>query len=144
MLKNGGAGERPIAITERLADVLQDFIENTRKGVVDDYGRKPLFTTSRGRMRRSTFRRVVYRTTARCFRNEPCPGCTGADDNKCLEAASPHPICRGSITHFFTEDIPLEIVGDRVNVSRDVLNKHYDRRSEEVKLEERRGYLDNI
>jgi hypothetical protein len=31
-----------------------------------------------------------------------------------------------------------------MNVSRDVLDKHYDRRSEEVKLEQRRGYLDNI
>lgn len=31
-----------------------------------------------------------------------------------------------------------------MNVGRDVLDKHYDRRSEEVKLEQRRGYLDNI
>jgi hypothetical protein len=35
-------------------------------------------------------------------------------------------------------------VGDRMNVSRDVLDKHYDKRSAEVKLEQRRGYLDNI
>jgi hypothetical protein len=27
-------------------------------------------------------------------------------------------------------------------VSRDVIDKHHDRRSEEVKLEQRRGYLD--
>jgi len=35
-------------------------------------------------------------------------------------------------------------VSDRMDVSRDVLDKHYDRRSEEVKLEQRRGYLDHI
>jgi hypothetical protein len=29
-------------------------------------------------------------------------------------------------------------------VSRDVLDQHYDRRSEEVKLEQRREYLEDI
>jgi hypothetical protein len=57
---------------------------------------------------------------------------------------SPHAIRRGSITHFLTEDVPTEVVSDRMNVSRDVLEQHYDRRSEEVKLEQRRGYLENI
>ncbi|MFC7059185.1 hypothetical protein [Halovenus salina] len=56
----------------------------------------------------------------------------------------PHAIRRGSITHFLSQDVPVEIVGDRMNVSRDVLDKHYDKRSEEVKLEQRRGYLDNV
>lgn len=31
-----------------------------------------------------------------------------------------------------------------MDVSRKVLDKHYDKRSEEVRLEQRRGYLDNI
>jgi hypothetical protein len=57
---------------------------------------------------------------------------------------SPHSIRRGSITHFLSQDVPVEIVGDRMDVSRDVLDKHYDKRSEEVKLEQRRGYLDKI
>lgn len=143
-LKNGGTGERPIAITEGFAEVLQDFIENRRLEITDEYGREPLLTTSHGRMTRTNIRRIVYRITAPCFRNEPCPGCTGAEEKKCPESVSPHPIRRGSITHFLTKDIPTEIVSDRMNVSRDVLDKHYDRRSEEVKLEQRRGYLDNI
>lgn len=143
-LKNGGAGERPIAITESFAEILQEFIENTRQDITDEYGREPLFTTSHGRLCRNSIRRAVYRVTAPCFRNEPCPECTGRDENKCPEAVSPHPIRRGSITHFLTKDIPTEIVSDRMNVSRDILDKHYDRRSEEVKLEQRRGYLDNI
>jgi hypothetical protein len=40
--------------------------------------------------------------------------------------------------------VPVEVIGDRMNVSRDILDKHYDERSEEMKLEQRRGYLDNI
>ena len=57
---------------------------------------------------------------------------------------SPHDIRRGSITHFLTEDVPEKVVSDRMNVGQNVLDKHYDKRSEEVKVEQRRGYLDNI
>jgi hypothetical protein len=35
-------------------------------------------------------------------------------------------------------------VSDRINVSRKVLDKHYDKRSEEVKLEQRRSFLGNV
>ena len=31
-----------------------------------------------------------------------------------------------------------------MNVGQDVLDKHYDRRSEEVKVEQRRAYLDDV
>jgi hypothetical protein len=106
--------------------------------------REPLFATRHGRMVRQTIRAIVYKTTAPCFRNEPCDGRTGSDSKKCPEAVSPHAIRRGSSTHFLTEGVPVEIVGDRRDVSRKVLKKHYDERSEEVKLEQRRGYLDNI
>lgn len=143
-LKNGFGGERPIAITTELATVLNAYIEDRRVEITDEYGRNPLFTTSHGRMHRTSFRNVVYRTTAPCFRNDSCPGCNHGTDRKCPEAVSPHPIRRGSITHFLTKDVPTEIVGDRMNVSRDVLDKHYDSRSTEVKLEQRRGYLDSI
>lgn len=51
---------------------------------------------------------------------------------------------RGKITHFLPEDVPVEVVGDQMDVSRKVLKKHYDPRTEEVKLEQWRGYLDNV
>lgn len=143
-LKNGSEGERPVAISPELAQVLADYISNSRHDVKDEHDREPLFTTTKGRMHRGTIRLAVYRITAPCFRNEPCEGCTGTNDKKCPEAVSPHAIRRGSITHFLANDVPVEIVGDRMNVSRKVLKKHYDRRTEEVKLEQRRGYLDNI
>jgi integrase len=143
-LKNAVQGERPIAISTELALLLQDYIENSRHEITDEYGREPLFSSSVARMLRSTLRAVVYRATSPCYRNEPCPDCTGTAKKKCGEAVSPHAIRRGSITHYLTEDVPIEIVGDRMDVSRDVLDKHYDKRSEEVKLEQRRDYLEGI
>lgn len=63
---------------------------------------------------------------------------------KCPGEVIPHAIRRGSITHFLTRDVPVEIIGNRMNVNCKVIDKHYDRRSEEVKVEQLRRYLDNI
>jgi len=143
-LKNGTDGERPVAISSELADIFDDYVAMTREEVTDEYGRSPFISTSQGRMVRATMRRLVYRVTAPCFRSEPCPDCTEGAEGKCGESVSPHAIRRGSITHVLSQDVPAEIVGDRMNVSRDVLDKHYDKRTKEVKLEQRRGYLDNL
>lgn len=143
-LKNGKSGERPIAITDELAKVLRAYVKHNRTEEVDDHGRESLFTSRYGRLSRTGIRRAVYKTTAPCFRDAQCPGCEDDSDTPCPESVSPHAIRRGSITHFLTEDVPTEVVSDRMNVSRDVLEQHYDRRSEEVKLEQRRGYLDNV
>lgn len=143
-LKNGKNGERLVALSPELAQVLTDYIEDTRVEVTDDFGREPLLASSHGRMALSSIRRHVYRVTAPCFRGSPCPGCEGGSERGCSESVSPHAIRRGSITHFLSNDVPVEIVSDRMNVSRKVLDKHYDKRSEEVKLEQRRGYLDNV
>ena len=143
-LKNGKTGERPVAITDGLAQLLGEYIEHNRIGAVDDSGREPLVTSDHGRLSRTSYRRTVYQTTAPCFRDQPCPDCVDSPERKCPEAVSPHAIRRGSITHYLTEDVPTEVVSDRMNVSRDVLDQHYDRRSNKVKLEQRRGYLEDI
>lgn len=143
-LKNGNGGERLVAMTPALTELLSEHVDTNRHDVADDYGREPLITTRHGRMPRSTMRRMINRITAPCYRNEPCPDCEEEVNAKCPEAVSPHAIRRGSITHFLSEDVPVEIVSDRMNISRRVLGEHYDKRSEEVKLEQRRGYLNNI
>lgn len=66
------------------------------------------------------------------------------DASKCPESVSPHAVRRGGITHWLQQDVPMRVVGDRANVSQDVLDAHYDRRSEREKAEQRREYLDHV
>lgn len=143
-LKNGKGSERLVAVTSKLAELLKEHVEANRHDVTDDYGREPLLTTSQGRMCRNTMRRIINRITAPCYRNQPCPNCEQSSDRKCPEAVSPHAIRRGSITHYLTEDVPVEIVGDKMDVSRKVLSKHYDKRSQDVRLEQRRRFLNEL
>lgn len=143
-LKNGVSGERLIGITSDLTQLLEDYIADPRLEKIDEHGREPLFTSQKGRLSRATMRRIIYNITAPCFLDKECSNCTDNPDAKCPEAVTPHAVRRGSITHHLTSDVPVEIVGDRMDVSRKVLDQHYDERSEEVKLEQRRVYLNNI
>lgn len=143
-LKNGQGGERLVAISDDLTTLLKNYIEDTRIAMTDPHGREPLLSTNRGRFSRASMRRIVYTLTAPCYLDKPCPDCNGDSYNKCPEAVNPHAIRRGSITHFLTQDVPVEIVGDRMDVSRKVIEKHYDKRPEAVKVEQRRRYLDKI
>ena len=59
-------------------------------------------------------------------------------------AVTPDVIRREKYHAYLTEDVPVEVVSDRINVSRNVLDQHYDCRFEEVKLEQRRGYLEDV
>ncbi|WP_418281207.1 hypothetical protein [Halorubrum sp. DTA98] len=40
--------------------------------------------------------------------------------------------------------MPETVVGDRANVTADVIDQHYNHRSQKEKMEQRRGYLDNV
>lgn len=143
-LKNREGGERLIAISSELMTILDDYIRDRRIDVTDDHGRTALLTTENGRMSGSAFRNLVYRVTAPCFRSEPCQNCTNDTEGKCGDAVSPHSIRRGSITNFLSNDVPVEVVSDRMNVGQKVLDQHYDKRSEEVKVEQRRNYLERV
>ncbi len=63
---------------------------------------------------------------------------------KYLLSVSPHAVRRGLMTHHLTQDVPEQVVSDRMNVSQRVLEEHYDRRSEEVKIEQRCGSFENV
>lgn len=64
--------------------------------------------------------------------------------SKCPDSLNPHAIRRGSITHSLNNDMPDKVVSDRANVSPEVIEQYYDRRSEREKMEQRRDYLDNL
>ena len=63
--------------------------------------------------------------------------------SKCPSSLNPHAIRRGSITHSLNNDMPDKVVSDRANVSPEVIEQHYDRRSEREKMEQRQAYLDD-
>lgn len=152
-LKNGEAGERPVALSDEVAVIVGDYVDHKRTDVTDECGREPLFTTAQGRMSKSTIRRTVHTITRPCnYRG--CPHgrdtdeCPAAQENdrarECPSSVSPHPVRRGAITHFLRSDTPQRVVSDRMDVSKDVLDRHYDERTDKEKMEQRRGYLENI
>lgn len=153
-LKNKENGERLIAIGDETCRILDDYLAHQRPEVTDENGRQPLLATTHGRPHKSVVRDRTYQWTRPCVLGE-CPhgrterDCEATDDqakrySKCPSSRSPHALRRGSITHHLSEDVPEKVVSDRMNVGQDVLDKHYDRRSEETKVEQRRGYLEGL
>lgn len=121
--------------------------------MTDDHGRRPILTTSYGRLSKSTLRKYCYQCTRPCVYDDGClhdrdpKECEATGHGtagKCPSSVSPHAFRRGSITHYLTSDVPETAIGDGANVSQDVLEQHYDQRSEREKMEQRREYLDNI
>jgi integrase len=132
--------------------LLDDWLEDQRPNVTDDYGREPLVATTQGRANKTTLRTYVYQATRPCFRGADCPEerdpeeCEAAIKDqqafRCPANVSPHAIRRGSITHSLNSDLPDNVVSDRANVSPAVIEQHYDRRTEKKKMEQRRDYLE--
>lgn len=151
-LKNGEDGERDVSLSEGMCEVLDDYIEFRREDVEDVHGRRPLFTTENGRMARSTVRNAFYRWTRPCEIGDECPhdrdpqtceATNYAQAYGCPSSVSPHPTRRGSITQYRKTDMPADLVGERVNATPDVIEKHYDRRSKRERMEKRRRYLED-
>ncbi|MFB6124847.1 MAG: tyrosine-type recombinase/integrase [Halanaeroarchaeum sp.] len=152
-IKNKKRGERFVALSEDTCALLDNWVENKRPSVTDDFDRNPLLTTNQGRMAKSTIRDYVYQETRPCSISLNCPDgrdievCKATHRDHAAECpfnVSPHAIRRGSITNALNNDVPSRIVGDRANVSQSVLEKHYDRRSQKEKMEQRRGFLENL
>jgi site-specific recombinase XerD len=153
-LKNGESAERYIALSTEVSEVLADYVAENRHDVTDDHDRVPLFTTRHGRPAKNSIRRNVYAVTRPCATGRECPHgeapetCEAAqrtnDACKCPSTVSGHPVRRGAITHHLRQDVPEKVVSDRMNVSQDVLDEHYDRRTEDEKTEQRRQFLSNV
>jgi hypothetical protein len=149
-LKNKQRGERVIALTEQTVEVLESYIQYSRLPMTDDHGREPLFTTKNGRVAKSTLRTWIYAAQLPCFHSNDCPHgeniveCDYNGDrqgHQCPSTARPHSIRRGGVTKFLTDGIPETAVGDRADMSKDVLDEHYDARSDTEKAETRRQFF---
>ena len=152
-LKNKQEGERIIAVSNEVCLVLDDWLREKRPDVTDDYGRNPLLATNQGRIATTTIRTHCYQITRPCAYGQECPhdrdenDCEAAGTNhpaKCPSSVSPHPFRRGAITHYLQSDVPETVVSDRANVTSDVIDQHYDQRSQKEKMEQRREYLDDV
>ena len=150
-LKNATDGERIVNISNDLQKLLDAYLDNPdRNDVTDKFGRRPLLTTGSGRVTRTTIRRDFYKLSRPCYYSADCPhdlnetDCEATNNrqaSKCESSFSPHPLRRWAIERQLDEGISKEILSDRVDVSVPVLDKHYDRRTEERK---RRRRLDEL
>lgn len=138
-LKNGDSGERLVALTDHVCEVLDDFLEEQRPEVTDDYDRAPLLATQHGRIARSTIRKYVYQFTRPCEIAKDCPhnrdpnSCEATSSqsaSKCPSSKSPHALRRGYITHELTRGVEPTYVSSRCNVSEAVIDQHYDERDQ--------------
>ncbi|MFA9516337.1 tyrosine-type recombinase/integrase [Halopenitus sp. H-Gu1] len=152
-LKNQEAGTRWNRISGSTAAYIEDYIEYHRDDVTDDHGRHPLITTEYGRPTGNTLRVSLYRVTRPCWRGEPCPHDRNVDEcdathldhaSKCPSSRSPHDVRSGRVTYYRREDVPRRIVKDRLNASEDILDRHYDRRSDREQAEQRSDHLPDI
>jgi len=152
-LKNGTAAERMIGLKEITCQVVTAYIEQHRPSTTDSYGRKPLFATNQGRRSQQSVRANAYYWTCPCRVDGNCPHGRDpetCDSNSwrgagsCPSSVSTHPIRRGAITHHLRQDVPVQVASSRMDVSPEVLEKHYSQLSEEESMERRRNFLDNI
>jgi site-specific recombinase XerD len=140
-IKNKGDGERLVALSDDIYELLDGWLENKRPDTTDDHGRKPLLASREGRLQKMTLR------MEECPHDRDPGDCEATERDaasKCPSSVSPHAIRRGSITHSLNSDMPDRVVSDRANVSPKVIEQHYDRRTEQERMEQRRDYLDNL
>lgn len=153
-LKNKYDGERFVSLTDGTCEIIDAWISDCRPDMQDNYGRDPLVTTRHGRAHTGTVQKWAYSLTRACFLSDECPHdreinqCQAAQNNseafRCPSSKSPHTFRRGAITHWLREDLPENFASARANVSLEILDEHYDRRSAKTKMNQRRDYLDNI
>jgi integrase len=151
-LKNQYRGERPVSLRPDTCEVLDDYIRHNRHEVRDEYDRQPMFTSRQGRRAISNLREIMYRWSRPCRVGRDCPHgrnpetCEANEStnvaSQCPSSKACHAMRRSSITHHLRQDVPVPVLSDRMNVSADVLDDHYDQRTEREKMEVRREYLD--
>ena len=146
-LKNKEDSEREVNLHEWVVEIVDDYVDGPRREVTDKAGRSPLLTTSQGRPARTTLRRHVRARTRPCFYSGECPvdrkieSCEAnswENAPDCPESVKPHSLRRGAITAWLNEGHSKELVSDRMDVSTDVIEEHYDQRTEQEKRQMRR------
>jgi len=134
-LKNGRDGERPVLVPGEVTECLERYLTVHREDRVDDYGRRPLFTTQYGRISTTSLRNVMYFATVPCRamecphgRERPsCEWYGGRAASGCPSSRSPHQVRTGSITWHRSRGVPDETIATKANASPDVIRRFYDK-----------------
>jgi site-specific recombinase XerD len=151
-LKNDGDGERWVYVGRKLMNMIGAYVAGPRHDVTDEYGRDPLITTRYGRPAGGTIYNWINGATRPCWQGRGCPHdrdpqtaeCARSNDSAqdCPDSRSPHGVRRGAITAHLLNDVPPEVVSERMDVSLEVLYRHYDARKPDEKMNQRRRYLE--
>ncbi|QLD89192.1 site-specific integrase [Natronomonas salina] len=151
-LKNKERSERMVAVGSDTLQIVEDWLAHNRPDTTDEYGREPLIASQQGRAHKSTIRQVIYNVTRPCYYQNECPhgrepteeGCEAIpyhSAGKCPTSVAPHAIRKGSLTRDLANDLPIETLSERADVTPRVLRQHYDTRTEKTKMEQRRDVL---
>jgi integrase len=153
-LKNKNKGERDVRVSGEVAGVIRDYLRFNHPGEEDEHGRVPLLSSTPGkRCEASTIQRNVYTATRPCHYTGECPmdrdqqECEAMSFNtasKCPGSVSPHALRRGYVTEALNSGQPKDVTADRVDMTREVMDKHYDKATKNEQMERREDYLVDI
>jgi len=151
-LKNKWKSERRVPIGDTLTQTIQDWKEHHRPDVEDNEGRKPLLATEQGRPHKTTIQRHIYGMTRPCWYGADCPEERDPDEceaagpkqaaSKCPASRSPHALRRGRATANLNKGMTKDMTSERMDMSREVLDEHYNKQTEEDKRRLQRKFLD--
>ncbi|MWG35918.1 integrase [Halomarina oriensis] len=154
-LKNGLEGERPVALSEEMGDLIATYQRVKRARVQDEQGREALFSTEkgRGRMSKGAMRARLNIVTQPCRFGLDCPHGRDLDtcearehgyESRCPSSRSPHPIRTGGITHHLDVGWPIEDLSERVNATPQVIRDHYDKPDLLRRMQKRRDHVSRL
>jgi site-specific recombinase XerD len=151
-LKSGNKHERNVALSDIPREILEFYLNRERINKRDEYGRKPLFTSNRGRPVKGTFRNWMYLATQPCMavecpherRRPNCDFVPRDRASRCWSTRSPHAIRRGSVTWQLNLGFNVETVADRVGATPNTIRRYYDKPDYDDELARRREETERI
>lgn len=149
-LKKQKDSERNINLSDDVAQIVKDWIDDKRPDAIDDHGREPLIAWESGRPPTQSIAKDVYWvTTPSCVGDEcscegECPATCANNAHECEDSKSPKRVRKASITHHLDQGWPIQVVADRADNSVGIIEQHYDTASEEEKAERRRRFMDAL
>ena len=98
-----------------------------------------------------TYTAWLYAITRPCEYGVGCPhdrdveSCEAAgamaSASRCPSSRGPHAVRHGAITHHLLDDVPPDVTSERMDVSLGVLRRHYDARTPDERMNQRREFL---